>query len=154
MKTYECKNCGKESKATKQKVNKYCSNKCQREFEYKKRVHDWVHGVKSWTSREVPLWPRRYRLQYQKGLCQRCECKYDQVGRPLTMEFNHIDGNWRNNDFDNCEMICVQCHSLTHTYRAKDRTKVTEEQKKQEAEHLLKLLRQRKEEPLPEPTLH
>jgi len=155
MQTYKCKHCGKVAKATRQKVNKYCSNACQREFEYKERVAKWIEKGISWRASDpVPKWPRRYLLQIQKDKCARCGHDKDHIKRPLKFEYNHIDGNRKNNEFKNGEMICLPCHSYTHTYRAKDRTKVTEEQKNQEAEHILKLLKQRKDEPLPEPTLH
>jgi hypothetical protein len=154
MKYYNCLNCGKNNIATRQKVNKYCNNTCQLEFEYRQRITNWLDNGKSWTSKEVPLWPRRYLLQVQNNKCTRCKCSKDQIGRPLTMEYNHIDGKRFNNEFENGEMICVQCHSLTHTYKAKNRTKITEEQVKAERSHILQLFAQRRREALPDPTLH
>ena len=155
MKTYNCLHCGKEAKATRQKVNKYCSNACQLEFEYKQRVHNWIHKDISWNAKDpVPKWPRRYLLQLTNGKCNRCGHSHDHIGREFKFEYNHIDGNRSNNSFNNGEMICPPCHSHTHTFRAKNRTKVTKEQAEQEQQHIVTLLAQRHKEDLPEPTLH
>ena len=35
---------------------------------------------------------------------------------------DHIDGDWRNNDRSNLRLLCPNCHSLTPTYKAKNRT--------------------------------
>jgi hypothetical protein len=155
QKTSKCLSCGKEKKYYRSRqTGKYCNNKCQIRYQNKERIYNWIHKGISWSSREIPPWPPRYLLQVQDGKCNRCDCKLDQIGRPLTMEYNHIDGDGFNNSFMNGEMICVQCHSLTSTYKAKDRTKVTKKQQQQEAEHIKRLFEKRRIEDLPEPTIH
>ena len=41
---------------------------------------------------------------------------------PLTklvpLEVHHIDGNYKNNDESNLQLLCPNCHALTETYRS------------------------------------
>ncbi|MEV7894502.1 HNH endonuclease signature motif containing protein [Streptomyces cyaneofuscatus] len=39
--------------------------------------------------------------------------------RPLPLEVDHIDGNWRNNRPENLRLLCPNCHSTTDTYRGR-----------------------------------
>ncbi|MFJ4968837.1 HNH endonuclease signature motif containing protein [Streptomyces sp. NPDC088755] len=39
--------------------------------------------------------------------------------RPLSLEVDHIDGNWRNNEPQNLRLLCPNCHSTTDTYRGR-----------------------------------
>ncbi|WP_103532501.1 HNH endonuclease signature motif containing protein [Streptomyces sp. SM11] len=39
--------------------------------------------------------------------------------RPLPLEVDHIDGNWRNNQPQNLRLLCPNCHSTTDTYRGR-----------------------------------
>ncbi|MFI1835300.1 HNH endonuclease signature motif containing protein [Streptomyces olivaceoviridis] len=40
-------------------------------------------------------------------------------GKPLPLEVDHIDGDWRNNRVDNLRFLCPNCHSTTDTYRGR-----------------------------------
>ena len=37
-------------------------------------------------------------------------------GEEIPLELHHIDGNHFNNDLDNLQLLCPNCHSLTDTY--------------------------------------
>ncbi|WP_411119120.1 HNH endonuclease signature motif containing protein [Streptomyces sp. 058-1L] len=39
--------------------------------------------------------------------------------RPLPLEVDHIDGNWRNNQPQNLRFLCPNCHSTTDAYRGR-----------------------------------
>ncbi|MET9659353.1 HNH endonuclease signature motif containing protein [Streptomyces sp. NPDC006510] len=56
------------------------------------------------------------------GAEQRCAmCGTEPVwrGRPLPLEVDHIDGDWRNNQARNLRLLCPNCHSTTDTYRGR-----------------------------------
>jgi hypothetical protein len=40
---------------------------------------------------------------------------------PLLIELDHIDGNNKNNEITNLRFLCILCHSLTSTYRTKNK---------------------------------
>lgn len=39
------------------------------------------------------------------------------LGRPLTIQLHHIDGDDTNNEISNLQMLCPNCHSQTDNYR-------------------------------------
>ncbi|WP_435969863.1 HNH endonuclease signature motif containing protein [Streptomyces sp. Qhu_M48] len=40
-------------------------------------------------------------------------------GKPLPLEVDHIDSNWRNNRIENLRLLCPNCHSTTDSYRGR-----------------------------------
>ncbi|MFH9013784.1 HNH endonuclease signature motif containing protein [Streptomyces sp. NPDC017943] len=41
------------------------------------------------------------------------------LGEPLSLEVDHIDGDWRNNRIDNVRFLCPNCHATTDRYRGR-----------------------------------
>ncbi|MFG2225478.1 HNH endonuclease signature motif containing protein [Streptomyces sp. NPDC048644] len=41
--------------------------------------------------------------------------------RPLPLEVDHVDGDWRNNRRENLRLLCPNCHSATDTYRGRNK---------------------------------
>ena len=57
----------------------------------------------------------------QGGKCNHCGIdKWN--NKPITLELEHIDGNHSNNNRENLEAICPNCHSQTDTWRGKNKT--------------------------------
>ncbi|WP_098898792.1 HNH endonuclease signature motif containing protein [Streptomyces sp. st77] len=52
-------------------------------------------------------------------LCALCSTGPIWRGRPLPLEVDHIDGNWRNNQQQNLRLLCPNCHSTTDMYRGR-----------------------------------
>lgn len=77
---------------------------------------------------------RRVKLE-QNNKCSRCSLD-KWLGKQLTLELEHKDGNRKNNKRENLEALCPNCHSLTNTWRGrncrKNPTKTTDEQILQE----------------------
>lgn len=75
---------------------------------------------------------RLFRSMVEQGIqyaCARCTQEPEWNGRPLTLDINHIDGNFLNNVLENLEFVCPNCHTqedhtnMPHKYR--DRSVVT-----------------------------
>lgn len=71
--------------------------------------------------RRVPS-SRLKRAMREQGLEERCAlCGIEPVwlGKPLPLEVDHIDGDWRNNRIENVRLLCPNCHSTTDSYRGR-----------------------------------
>lgn len=70
---------------------------------------------------DLPIAEKRRRLlNEQNELCFECGLN-EWNGFKLTLELHHIDGNNKNNNKDNLQFLCPNCHSLTHNFRNKKR---------------------------------
>ena len=53
---------------------------------------------------------------------RKCECcgNTEWLGQPINLEVHHIDDNHQNNNLDNIQLLCPNCHSYTDNYRGKN----------------------------------
>ena len=111
-----CINCNKEIP----KRNKYCSNKCQKEYEYKDYIEKWKNGIENGTrgDYQISMNIKTYIFNKYKNKCARCGWgeKNKYTGN-IPLEVEHIDGNYKNNKEENLILLCPNCHSLTSTYK-------------------------------------
>jgi hypothetical protein len=119
MKTYECLNCSASCTISHQKINKYCSVQCQKDFEYKSYISEWkqelTEGIKPTLSKHV----KRYLFEKFNNSCCKCGLSSWQ-GSAIVLEVEHKDGNSYNNKEENLELLCPNCHSQTETYKNKN----------------------------------
>lgn len=112
-----CLNCDKELN---RHQGKYCSNKCQKEYQYKKYIERWKSGLENGMSGLYQLsnYIEKYIKEKYDNKC--CKCGWNEIN-PFTnnipLEIHHKDGDYTNNDEDNLELLCPNCHSLTDTYK-------------------------------------
>jgi len=62
---------------------------------------------------------RRRILHEQNYKCNICDIS-DWLGKPISLELEHKDGNNRNNKRENLEVLCPNCHSQTPTFRGRN----------------------------------
>lgn len=120
-----CLNCGKELIKGQ---TKYCSNSCQRDFQFKQYIKDWKEGRKTGVvGTGISKTIRRYLLEKNNYACEQCGWnKINPFSGNSPLEVHHIDGNYLNNNEQNLIVLCPNCHSLTDTYKAMNRDSVRE----------------------------
>lgn len=122
MKTYECLNCSAKCTISHQKINKYCSVQCQKDFEYKSYVSEWkqelTEGIKSQPTLSKHV--KRYLFEKFNSSCCKCGLSNWQ-NKIIVLEVEHKDGNSSNNKEENLELLCPNCHSQTDTYKNRNK---------------------------------
>ena len=63
---------------------------------------------------------KAYKLIKERN--HRCECckNLSWLDKPIPLEIHHIDGNNKNNDKNNLQLLCPNCHALTPNYKGKN----------------------------------
>lgn len=57
--------------------------------------------------------------------CENCN-NQEWLGQKIPLEIHHIDGDNQNNEMDNLQLLCPNCHALTENWRGKNINQGTE----------------------------
>ena len=123
-----CICCGKHTKN-----NKFCSNICQKEYEYRDYINNWKKGLKDGLRGryQISSHIHRYLCEKYKYGCAKCGWnKKNPYTNRVPLEVEHIDGNYLNNHESNLILLCPNCHSLTATYKGANKGKGRKDRKK------------------------
>jgi 5-methylcytosine-specific restriction endonuclease McrA len=101
---------------------KFCSIKCQKDFQYFQFIQVWrsgdVDGGIGLTVRSVSRHIKRYLYEGSAGKCTLCGWnEVHRLTKVAPLEIDHIDGNSENNTLQNLRLLCPNCHSLTTNYK-------------------------------------
>jgi 5-methylcytosine-specific restriction endonuclease McrA len=106
-----CLNCGKELK----KRGKYCSRNCQKEFKNKELFKKIESGDFSMAERNY----KNYLIYKYGEKCMQCGWKeINSFSHKIPIELHHIDGNPDNNELQNLNLLCPNCHSLQKNWKS------------------------------------
>jgi len=109
----ECPNCGE---TITKRYNKYCSNKCQAELRAKERLERYlIEDTFKCPNKQLAPWLKAF-IRERDGKCVECGISAWN-GNPITLDVDHIDGDYRNNSQTNLRCLCPNCHSQTETYK-------------------------------------
>ena len=118
----ECKHCFQELTNS---SSIYCSSQCQKDFEYNLYILDWKNGLKvGYVSKTKKLANavRKYMLLKHNNSCQECGWnKLHPIDNKPLVEIDHIDGDASNCQESNLRVLCPNCHSMTPTFRARNK---------------------------------
>lgn len=117
-----CIYCGKELHKGQKK---YCSNRCQQDYQQEQWELRWKNGEENGMCGEYGA-SARIRTYLFKKYDNKCsECGWGEVNKytgKIPLEVDHLDGNYRNNVESNLTLICPNCHSLTATYKGANKS--------------------------------
>ena len=122
MKT--CLRCGKPL-TTEQRHNIYCSHECSTKYQQERKINAWLNGDSNGTIANGVLSEtiRQYLIERANTSCELCGWnKKNPVTNTVPLEIHHIDGNYLNNDINNLQVLCPNCHALTPNYRNLNKT--------------------------------
>ena len=109
-----CLNCDEKLNVEFNKL--YCNRICLEMF----RINQWISGKISGTIYTgTASWVKKYLRTIHENKCQLCGWnKINLKSGVIPLQIDHIDGNYLNNNFDNLQLICPNCHSLTPNFGA------------------------------------
>ena len=126
----KCLNCNKELSKSQ---TKYCSNKCQVEYQRKEYIERWKNGQEDGVTGQFGTshYIRSYLFEKNNNSCELCGWgKVNPFTNTIPLEIHHIDGDYRNNSEKNLQLLCPNCHSLTENIKGANKNGRGEERNK------------------------
>ena len=123
--THGCLCCAKRFQSKRNTRNRFCDNRCQIDHQHKQYIERWLRGEETGsTGLTLTLsgHVRRYLRENFGTACSQCQwdIKHPTDGAQLT-EIDHIDGDAANSSLQNLRILCPNCHSMTATFRARNK---------------------------------
>jgi hypothetical protein len=92
-----------------------------KEAQAAKSRQKWLEKYNSTPFDELgPENKRRRVFEEQNHCCNKCGIS-EWFSKPITLELEHKDGNNTNNSRENLEGLCPNCHSITDTWRGRNK---------------------------------
>lgn len=109
---------------------KYCSIKCQREFQNEEKYKYYLCHQDEFVGKEITYnWLKKIFLEEQNHQCAICSQVDSWNNKSLHFVLDHIDGDATNNKRENLRLVCPNCDSQLDTYKARNIGKSTRKYK-------------------------
>jgi Zn finger protein HypA/HybF involved in hydrogenase expression len=111
-----CENCGQPLKSHQLR---FCSRQCKADFEYTSFILRWQNGQEEGLSGKdgISGYIEKYVRIKHNNKCQKCGWNaVNESSGKVPLHIHHVDGDSHNNQEDNLELLCPNCHSLTDNY--------------------------------------
>lgn len=117
---------------TKRKKSLFCSPKCKKNHDFLRKIRNWCLGNDIYDGKKIkkPTVIKRLVITMNGYVCDPCGLSSLYNGKRLTLELDHINGDATNNNKDNVRLLCPNCHSLTPTFKGKNKGNGTREWRK------------------------
>lgn len=115
-----CLNCSKIFYPYRGRTGKYCSNKCQQEYQSRNKYKHYLQNQDSYYGKDIS-WIKKYLLEEQNYRCSICGIENTWNNKTLVLILDHIDGHSNNNRKTNLRLVCPNCDSQLDTYKSKNK---------------------------------
>ena len=112
-----CKTCGNVFKSTTQQ-RQFCCRDCADKYKSISLIKDWIEGSKKLNPNStIPDTIRKFLFEQAHYKCEQCgfEGYNVKTGRTI-LQIHHIDGNSSNNNKENLQVLCPNCHAMTENF--------------------------------------
>jgi len=81
----------------------------------------WSKGkqLKDWNCYNHHQNFKKHLISKKSHQCENCELKLWKT-LPIPLEVHHIDGDKTNNNYENLQLLCPNCHALTDSWRGRN----------------------------------
>jgi ribosomal protein L40E len=99
---------------------KFCCSKHFNEYQTQQKIELWLNGEdEGWSGTNTKHFIRNYCLKKANYKCEICGWgEINPFSGNIPLELHHKDGNYKNNNIENLQILCPNCHSLTDTYKS------------------------------------
>ena len=109
-----CLSCGKELK---NKSSNCCNYKCHNDLLWKQRKEKIKNG--DYNNINSSLF-KKYVIEIRGYRCEKCS-NNKWLDHNIPLNLHHKDGDSTNNNLDNLELLCLNCHGITPNYGRKNK---------------------------------
>lgn len=95
---------------------KYCSTSCRDNT----RIEKCLKRAISNETFHNRTWLKNYLIDIRGHACETCSTTH-WLSNPIPLELHHKDGKANNNNLDNLQLICPNCHAFTDSHKGKNR---------------------------------
>ena len=121
---YSIKTCIQCGSVGRRNGKKYCSLDCKNKFEYNTRINSWMEGTHDGLRGgiQTSTWIKKWLRETYGNKCSMCGWNtVNPHTNIVPLEIEHKDGNFKNNRPENLTLLCPNCHSLTSTYKGRNK---------------------------------